>query len=141
MLSEILFRRRRWAVVGVSSVMAFAFGASAQLTLADHWHTFQGVSHGVTHGSDTRDASFFGRTDSPYLGWNECAVGDTGVGWYASTTTTNANLCSLWSHAVWGSPDECRAAAYSRQYTQPGVGGHVHYAHNYDGSSCRKYFT
>jgi hypothetical protein len=50
-------------------------------------------------------------------------------------------MCSLWSHRYWGSPDECLAAAYSRQYTHPGLLGHPHYSHYYNGSSCRKHFV
>jgi Spy/CpxP family protein refolding chaperone len=55
------------AVVLAALCTSFAFGAAAQLATADHWHSFDNIWHGVVHGSDSRDASFFGRTDSPFV--------------------------------------------------------------------------
>lgn len=117
---------------------AFIFGMGAQVALAGHWHTNNGVEHGLQHGSSTTDGSFFGRTISVTANTTFCGVGDTNVyggsGYYHIGYTNGPIDCSNWSKSHGNNWDECQGVSYNRVYVK--LSEHSHYPHNSSPSSC-----
>ena len=122
--------------------MAGSATFAVSTALAEHYHTYNNIEHGVVHGSSDRDGAFFSRTYGYYFGSiNQCAVGDAVRGYYASGSSNNANLCSLYSFTYTATPDECQARSYNRSYASVGggdyVGGHTHGPHSPPFGACR----
>ena len=128
-------------------LVAFSFAATVRVALAGHYHTYNNIPHGLVHGDDLQDGSFFARTLYYYLGTNYyCAVGDLGVGTYAGAQWVYNDTCSVWSKLQYRySIDECAGYAISEARSNFSgasvLGNHAHYAHYSYPSSCRKYFA
>lgn len=127
--------RIRWWLLIVALFAAFAFGAMVKVALADHYHSFNMIGHGVIHGDSTTDGYFFTETDSPWLGTagdpnlNYCLIGDARYGNYADLYTANSDRCRIWSARVADRVDECYA--YTQNAVENKLQAHTHLAHNY----------
>lgn len=121
---------------------AFLFGAIVQVALAGHFHTYNEVNHGVVHGNDVEDGSFFGRTESLWITTLTCYVGDAYRGWYAGAQTTGGTYgtCSLWSvrEGAPGYVNECSSLSYNAASRR--LDGHTHGGHYY-GGYCQVYVS
>lgn len=136
-------RNRIWPIYAVTAILAlFALLQLPSLARADHYHTFNNITHGLVHGSSDTDGAFFSRTYGYYSNSiNYCSVGDYDVGYYATAYSFNANLCSLFSFTEFPAPDECRGVSGNLVTRSGGgsdyLGSHVHSAHSPPQFQCR----
>ncbi len=120
-------RRLTPALLLMTLLCAFSFGAIVRLAFADDYHTTC-VPHGFVHGSSQTDGSFFARVE------NGCGSGTRSCDMYVSGGYIGGlsvgGMCNAWSND-YGSYTECHATAHTTFV--PYFNEHVHKASNWCG--------
>jgi hypothetical protein len=121
-------RRLTPALLALTLVCAFCFGAIVKLAFADDYHVTC-VGHGFVHGASQTDGSFFSRVSSG-CGSNSRKCDIYVSGWFAGGYWVGNATCNAWSRDF-GWFTECRATSHTRFV---GVfADHVHKASNWCG--------
>src|SRR4051812_30804392 len=116
------------AMLLLTLLCAFSFGAIVRLAFADDYHVTC-VGHGFLHGSSQTDGSFFSRVE---LG---CGGGSRSCDLYVSGNyvgglSVGDATCNAWSRDF-GNFTECHATSHTR--FSPWFNEHVHKASNWCG--------
>lgn len=119
-------------------IAAFCFSAVVSQALAGHFHSYAcnggcSIGHGLVHGANTDDGSFFSRIDqhpsNSNAFWSECALrrsSDTSR--FAYEESGSGQGCNAWSNYQ---ASERGSFANTRSFDTPGeaIPLHSHYPH------------
>lgn len=115
------------ALVLLSLLCAFSFGAIVKVALASSYHTTC-VGHGFVDGASPSDGSFFSRVEvgcgSTY---RRCRIYTNGA-LQGTENAYNTTICNLWSNAL-GTLQECASSAHI--YNEGVFSDHFHLAPNW----------
>ena len=121
-------RRLTPALLLMTLVCAFSFGAIVRLAFANHYHVAC-VGNGFVHGESTTDGSFFARVESG-CGSSSRSCDIYVSGNYIGGLSVGDATCNAWSRNF-GNYTECLGmarVAFVGVFSQ-----HDHYAHNWCG--------
>lgn len=121
-------RRLTPALLLMSFLCAFSFGAIVRVAFANHYHVAC-VGNGFVHGDSTTDGSFYARVENG-CGSNSRSCDLYVSGSYVGGLTVGATQCDAWSRD-YGDYTECHGSAHVAFV--PTFSDHTHFAHNWCG--------